>query len=69
MKKQNGADNWLCTPAPQESINLEMIYSSVKENCLWNDVVSFLHPFSQLALEFLNNSIENDDLKEGGIYA
>lgn len=31
-KKQKGAGNWLCALAPQESMNLEMIYSSVKED-------------------------------------
>lgn len=69
MQKQNSADNALCTPAPQETINPETIYSSLKEDCLCDGAVSFLHPLSQLTPYFLNSSIENDDLKEGGIYA
>ena len=68
-KKQNSADNAICTPAPQETVNPETICSSLNEDCLCNGAVSFLHPLSQLVPYFLNNSVENDDLKEGGIYA
>jgi len=68
-RKQNSADNALCSPAPQEAVNPEAVYSSSEEDCLCKGAASFLHPLSQLAPYFPNNSIENNDLKEGGIYA
>jgi len=57
-KEQKGAGNRLCTPAPQGSMNLEMIYSSLfsKRRLLCSGAISFIHPLltHTLVLEQLN---------------
>lgn len=67
-KEQKGAGNRLCTPAPQGSMNLEMIYSSLfsKRRLLCSGAISFIHPLltHTLVLEQLTEHSKAENHQE-----